>query len=99
MIINYKNHGVPIDYDNYYSEYLLSIDIINDIGNNTLYENIPINLISGVFQVELPSIVDKTVPILPQILALFNANTASDLDSNYLFIKLPYLFVVSEGSY
>jgi len=99
MIINYNNHGVPIDYADYYSEYLLSIDIINDIGNNTLYENIPINLISGVFQVILPSIVDKTVPILPQILTLFNATNATDLDSNYLFIKLPYLFIVSEGFY
>ena len=53
----------------------------------------------GIFQVELPSIVDKTTPILPQILALFNVTTASQLDTNYLFIKLPYLFVVSEGSY
>jgi len=99
MIINYNNHGVPIDYDDFYNEYLLSIDIINDIGTNTLYGNIPINLISGIYQVELPSIVDKTVPILPQILDLFNATTASDLDANYLFIKLPYLFVVSDGSY
>jgi len=99
MIINYKNHGVPIDYDNFYSEYLLSIEIINDIGNNTLYGNIPINLINGIYQIELPSIVDKTVPILPQILSLFNVSTATELDVNYLFIKLPYLFVVSEGSY
>jgi len=99
MIINYNNHCVPIDYDNYYFEYLLSIDIINDIGNNTSYGNIPINLITGIFQVELPSNVDKIVPILPQILNLFNVNSASDLDLNYLFIKLPYLFVISEGSY
>ena len=99
MIINYNNHKVPIDYDNYYSEYLLSIDIINDIGNNTLYGNIPINLVSGIFQVELPSIVDKIDPILPQILTQFNVNNVSELDFNYLFIKLPYLFVVPEGSY
>jgi len=93
MIINYNNHGVPVDYDNYYSEYLLSIDIINDINNNTLYGNIPINLINGIFNVELPSIVDKITPILPQILIHFNVNNVYELNFNYLFIKLPYLFV------
>jgi hypothetical protein len=99
MIINYNNHGIPIDYDDFFSEYLISIEIINDIGNNTLYGNIPINLINNIYQIELPSIVDKTVPILPQIFDLFGVTSARELDTNYLFIKLPYLFVVSEGSY
>lgn len=99
MIINYNNHGVPIDYFDYYSEYLLSINIINDIGNNTSYGNIPINFVNSIFQIELPSIVDKIVPILPQILSLFGVTNPSDLDSNYLFVKLPYLFVFDNSYY
>jgi len=99
MIINYKNNNIPIDYDNYYSEYLLSIDIIKNINNSISYKNIPINLISGIFQIELPSIVDKITPLLPQILTLFNVSSALELDNDYLFIKLPYLFIISENYY
>ena len=99
MIIKYVNHGVPIDYNDFYSEYLLSVEIFNDIGTNTLYGNIPINLINAIYQIELPSNVDKIVPLLPEILNLFNVNKAVDMDSDYLFIKLPYLFVISDGLY
>jgi hypothetical protein len=93
MIINYNNHNIPLDFSNFYNEYQLKIDIINNIGNNTTYSNIPINLVTGIFNVSLPSIVDKILPLLPIILQLFNVNTASDLDTNYIMIKLPYNFI------
>jgi len=99
MIINYNNHNIPIDFSNFYNIYQLQIDIISNIGNNTFYSNIPINLILGIFQIQLPSIINKTVPILPNILSFFNVNTANELDSNYIFIQLPYNFIISSNLY
>jgi hypothetical protein len=59
----------------------------------------PINLILGIYSCNLPSIIDQTTPLLPSILQLFNVNTVSQLDSNYILIKLPYNFIASSGSY
>jgi hypothetical protein len=97
--INFNNHGVPIDFEDYYDKYQLSIEIINDIGNNTNYGNIPINLMMGIFDISLPSIINKIVPLRPDMLALFNVNIVEELDSNYLMIKLPYYFVVESNYY
>jgi len=99
MFINFNNHNVPLDFLNFYNEYQLSIEIINDIGTNTYYSNIPINQITGIFNITLPSIVNKTLPLTPEILLVFNVNTVAELDPNYLMIELPYNFVISSNNY
>jgi hypothetical protein len=99
MIININNHNIASDYYNFYNSYQIKIDIINDIGSETKYYNIPINLIIGIFEINLPSIVNKTIPLLPAILQLFNVNSVSELDLNYILIKLPYDFIISNSSY
>ena len=99
MFIKLNNHGIPLNYNNYFSNYLLSIEIINDIGILTSYGNIPINLVQGIYQIHLPSIIDKTLPLLPEILELFNVQNVVELDSNYILIELPYSFITQENFY
>jgi len=100
IIINYNNHNIPLNFSNFYDNYQIEINIISDIGSNTSYNNIPINMITGIFNIILPSIVNKTTEILPQILKMFNVNSALDMDSNFILIKLPYSFItVSEYYY
>lgn len=99
IIINYTNHTIPLDYLAHYDEYEIQITIINDLGTSTAYNNIPINMVLGIFSVLLPSIVNKTIIIPPQILSLFNVNSASDMDNDYILIKLPYSFIASTGFY
>jgi hypothetical protein len=99
MVINYNNHNIPLNFLDYYNDYQIKIEIISNLGSSTNYNNIPINLILGIFQCNLPSIVDKTILLLPNILELFNVKTASELDSNYILIKLPYNFIASSGYY
>jgi hypothetical protein len=99
MVINYNNHNIPIDYLNFNDSYQIQINIFSDIGSETMYHNIPINLIIGIFQINLPSIVDKKIPLLPSILQLFNVTSASELDLNYILIELPYTFIISNNTY
>lgn len=99
MIINFNNHGIPSDFQNYYSDYQMYIDIINDIGTNTLYGNIPINLVIGIHNITLPSLVDKVTPIIPEILNILNVTSVSELDTNYVMLQLPYSFSASSGTY
>jgi len=99
MIINYANHTVPLDYLAHYNTYEIEITIINDIGTNTVYNNIPINMITGIFNISLPSIVNKSIEITPQILQYFNVNNASDMDNDFIFIELPYSFIAKTGFY
>ena len=99
MIINYNNHNIPLDFLDYYNNYQIKIEIISNLGSSTNYSNIPINLILGIFQCNLPSIIDQTTPLLPSILQLFNVTNVSQLDSNYILIKLPYNFITSSGIY
>jgi hypothetical protein len=99
MIINYNNHNIALDYIKYCDIYQIQITILNDIGTETMYNNIPINLITGIFEINLPSIIDKSVPLLPSILQLFNVNSVLELDNNYILIKLPYNFIISNSTY
>ena len=99
MIINYNNHNIPLNFLDYYNDYQIKIEIISNLGSSTNYNNIPINLILGIFQCNLPSIVDKTISLLPNILELFNVKTASELDSNYILIKLLVVYILNNQFY
>ena len=97
MFINYPNHNIPLDFLNFNNNYQISIEIISNLGSNTTYSNIPINLILGIFQCNLPSIVDQVTPLLPNILQLFNVNNVKELDQNFILIQLPYNFISDSG--
>lgn len=99
MFIYFKNHNIPLNFLDFYDEFKINIEIINDIGYNTLYSNIPINSIIGIFNITLPSIVDKETPLLPVILDTFNVNSVSELDNNYIMIQLPFNFITSSDNY
>lgn len=99
FFINYNNHGISNDFSNYYNEYNILIQIINDIGSNTSYYNIPINLITQVYNVMLPSQVNKVEPLIPEIYRFFNVNTAEDLDPNYIALQLPFAFTSNSETY
>jgi hypothetical protein len=99
MIINYENHNIHLDYLLHYEKYQIQISIINDIGMNTKYNNIPINMVTGIFNITLPSIVNNVTEITPQILKFFNVNTAFDMDNDFFLIKLSYSYVALSGFY
>jgi hypothetical protein len=99
MIINFPNHNVTTDFINYNNTYQILINIINDIGNKTLYGNIPVNGIAGIFDITLASIINQDIPLSLEILRVLNVNSVYDLDKDYLLVKLPFGFVISGSSY
>jgi hypothetical protein len=99
LFVYFPNHGIKVNYLDNIDYFHGSLNIINDIGTKTSYGNIPINAITGVFDIYLPSLVDKKTPLLPEILSILNVNTAGDLDNDYFLIYLPYPFTTSSGLY
>ena len=67
----------------------INISLINQ-SNITSYNNIPLNSIIGTFNIILPSIADLIQPIPNNILQSLNVSNATELDKDYIFIKLPY---------
>lgn len=98
-LINFKNHNIKPDYLSYVNNYQIDIEIINDIGNITLYNNIPINSIIGIQNVYLPSLVNKENLIPLEILSILNVSSVENLDNDYLLIQLPYNSIVTGTSY
>lgn len=98
-ILNFNNHNIPVDYLNYVDKYQISIEIINDIGYITSYNNIPINSIIGIQTVYLPSIINKTNMIPLEVLSILNVSSVEKLDTNYLLIELPYNSIVNGTTY
>jgi len=99
MFINYVNHNISPDYLNFYDNNQIKIDIISNLQQKTFYYNIPINYITGLFQIHLPSIVNKTVSFLPIILNTLNVKSVSELDSNYILIDLQKNFICTSNYY
>lgn len=99
MFIYFPDHKISRDFINYYDDYKISIEIINDIGLETTYSNIPVNMISQIYNITLPSIIDKTTPLIPDVYKLFNTNNIKELDKDYIVIELPFNFVAQEGYY
>ena len=94
MFLNFPNHGITIDSFNLVESYQIYIQIINDIGNRTLYNNIPINSVIGYFDILLPSILNNTVTIPLEIITALNATNVTELDADWLIIKLPFIFII-----
>ena len=97
--INFKNHNIKSDYLSYVNNYQIDIEIINDIGNLTLYNNIPINAIIGIQNVYLPSLVNNENLIPLEILSILNVASIENLNTDYLLIQLPYNSIINGTSY
>jgi len=98
-ILKFNNHNIPIDYLSFIDKYQISIEIINDIGTTTAYNNIPINSIIGIQTVYLPSIINKTNLIPIEILSILNVSSIENLDEDYLLIELPYNSILNGTTY
>jgi hypothetical protein len=99
LFVHFPNHNINVNYLDYIDYFKCSINIINDIGNKTVYGNMPVNATIGIFDIYLPSIINNDTPLPLEILQLFNAAQATDLDKDYFAIKLPFSFNTSEGLY
>jgi hypothetical protein len=97
--INFKNHNIKSDYLSYVNNYQVDIEIINDIGNITLYNNIPINAIIGIQNIYLPSLINKKNLIPLEILSILNVSSIENLDDDYLLLQLPYNSIINNSSY
>jgi len=92
-------HTVNLDYLKLFNKLQIQIDIANGstLDGTYFYGNMPLNSILGVFDVNLPSVINKTDEINANILKFFNVKTAVDLDSQFLLIKLPFSYFSNEG--
>jgi len=91
LFINLK-HNINLNYLNLSNKLKIDISALNStsLENIYFYGNMPVNAILGTFEINLPSVIDQITPINVAILNYFNVTSASQLDSNYLLIKLPF---------
>jgi hypothetical protein len=89
------NHDYTINYKNLLNKIQIEISVFNSEMLNTkqFYGNIPINSLIGIFNIELPSIVNETNEIPQSILTYLNSSTVKNLDSSYILIKLPFNYL------
>ncbi len=101
LFINYVSHGINTNYINIIENYQINIEILNININNTniFYGNIPINAVTGIFNIFLPSILNNNTIIPTEILAFLGVQDVTELDNNWLIVQLPYSFVTSENIY
>ena len=91
LFIKIKNN-VNLDYLNLLNRLKIQINVVSNsnLENVYYYGNIPINSIIGTFDIDLPSVINKTYTISQTILDFFNVQTAEELDSDFLLIQLPF---------
>ena len=85
-------HTVNLGYLNLINRLKIQINVVSNsnLVDVFYYGNIPINSIIGTFEVDLPSVINKTTTINQTILDFFNVKSAEELDSSCLLIKLPF---------
>jgi hypothetical protein len=86
------NHDYTTNYKNLLNKLQIEISVVNSEMLNTkqFYGNIPINSLIGIFDINLPSIVNETNEIPQSILTDLSSSTVENLDSSYILIKLPF---------
>jgi hypothetical protein len=89
------NHDYTINYKNLLNKIQIEISVFNSEMLNTkqFYGNIPINSLIGIFDINLPSIVNETNEIPQSILTYLESSTVQNLDSSYILIKLPFNYL------
>ena len=83
-------HNINLNYLNLSNKLKIDISAVNTTENTYFYGNIPLNAIIGTFEINLPSVIDANTPFSTTILNYFNVTSASQMDSNYLLISLPF---------
>jgi hypothetical protein len=83
-------HNINLNYLNLSNKLKIDISAVNTTENTYFYGNMPINAIIGTFEINLPSVIDANIPFSTTILNYFNVTSASQMDSNYLLISLPF---------
>ena len=86
------NHDYTSNYNNLLNNLQIEISVINPemLNDKKFYGNIPINSLIGIFDINLPSIVNQTNEIPQSILTFLNSLSVENLDSSYILIKLPF---------
>jgi hypothetical protein len=98
LFVNFNNHGISLDHEKFYDTFKVSIELVGKFTTN-IYGNVPVNAVIGISNIFLPSIIDKTIPLTPEIYSVFNVNNATELDANYFLIQLPFQFMINSGLY
>ena len=83
-------HNINLNYLNLSNKLKIDISAVNTSENTYFYGNMPLNAIIGTFEINLPSVIDANIPFSTTILNYFNVTSASQMDSNYLLISLPF---------
>lgn len=89
LFINLK-HNINLNYLNLSNKLKIDISAVNTTENTYFYGNIPLNAIIGTFEINLPSVIDANTTFSTTILNYFNVTSATQMDSNYLLINLPF---------
>jgi hypothetical protein len=95
------NHDFTTNYVNLLNKLQVEISILNSeiLNNKNFYGNIPLNSLIGIFDINLPSIVNQTNEIPQVILTILNATTVESLDSSYILIQLPFSYFSYANQY
>lgn len=95
------NHDFTTNYVNLLNKLQVEISIINSeiLNDKNFYGNIPLNSLIGIFDINLPSIVNQTNEIPQNILTFLNATTVESLDSSYILIQLPFSYFSYANQY
>ena len=95
------NHDYTTNYNNLLNKLQIEISVINPemLNDKKFYGNIPINSLIGIFDINLPSIVNQTNEIPQSILTFLNSSSVESLDSSYILIKLPFNYFSYDNQY
>ena len=90
--VHVPNNNITPNYTTLLNKIQIEISIVNSstMENILYYDNIPINALIGIFDINLPSVVNQTTEISSDILNSLGVTSISDLDKNYILIQLPF---------
>jgi len=85
-------HTINLKYLKLFNKLKIEISVANSnsIENIYFYGNIPLNSLIGIFEINLPSVINSISEFSQNILDYFNVTNASELDNDFLLIKLPF---------
>jgi len=92
-------HTINLKYLNLFNKLKLEISVADSttIENIYFYGNIPLNSLIGIFEINLPSVINITNEINETILNYFGVTNVNDLDNEVLLIKLPFSYFSSNS--
>lgn len=95
------DHDLTTNYINLLNKLYIEISIVNSdiINDNNFYGNIPLNSLIGIFEINLPSIVNQTIEISQSILDILKSPSVENLDSSYILIQLPFNYFSYDNQY